>query len=93
MMGKENASKMLDQGWQPTGAEAKQIGEIGEYLCWSIRNAGNLLFLGLVKEVVPHDKLLQRCQELGEQWAKEGKKKEIPGGDKQLQIFLVGNIS
>ena len=82
---------MLDQGWQPTGAEAKQIGEL---CCQNTRNGGNcFLFTGLVKEVVPHEKLLQRCQELGEQWAKEGKKKEIPGGDKQLQIFLVGNIS
>jgi len=36
--------------------------------------------IGLVKEVVPHERLLSRAQELGEQWAKEGKKKTIPGG-------------
>merc|ERR1719516_887537 len=36
--------------------------------------------IGLVKEVVPHEKLLSRAQELGEQWVKEGRKKMIPGG-------------
>ena len=35
---------------------------------------------GLVKDVVPHEKLLEAAQILGEKWAKEGKKKEIPAG-------------
>ena len=37
-------------------------------------------FPGLVKEVVSHDKLLEAAQALGEKWAREGKKKEIPAG-------------
>jgi len=36
--------------------------------------------VGLVKEVVPHEQLLTRAQELAEQWVREGKTKEIPGG-------------
>lgn len=36
--------------------------------------------IGLVKDVVPHEKLLEAAQILGEKWAKEGKKKEIPAG-------------
>jgi len=36
--------------------------------------------VGLVKEVIPHDQLLARCQELAEEWVASGKKKEIPGG-------------
>lgn len=42
--------------------------------------AKEALEVGLVKEVVPHQQLLQRCQELGEEWVRDGKKKEIPGG-------------
>jgi len=42
--------------------------------------AAEALEIGLVKEVVEHEKLLARAQELGEQWAREGKKKEIPAG-------------
>ena len=36
--------------------------------------------IGLVREVVDHENLLARAQELGEQWVAEGKKKEIPAG-------------
>ena len=36
--------------------------------------------IGLVKEVVSHEELLSRAQSLGEQWAKEGRKKTIPAG-------------
>ena len=52
--------------------------------------------VGLVKEVVPHDRLsdrlvttkekvkcssiILRCQALGEEWVKAGKTREIPGG-------------
>jgi len=36
--------------------------------------------IGLVREVVPHDQLLARCQALGEEWVQKGKRKEIPGG-------------
>lgn len=42
--------------------------------------AAEALEVGLVKEVVPHDQLLARCQELAEEWVAGGKKKEIPGG-------------
>ena len=42
--------------------------------------AAEALEIGLVKEVVEHEKLLARAQELGEQWAREGRKKEIPAG-------------
>ena len=31
------------------------------------------LAMGLVLEVVPHDSLLDRAQELAEQWAREGR--------------------
>jgi len=60
MMGADAAKKMLDDGWQPTAEEAKQV--------------------GLVKEVVPHDQLLPRSQELAEEWVAAGKVKEIPAG-------------
>jgi len=36
--------------------------------------------VGLIKEVVPHDRLLDRCQALGEEWVAAGKAREIPGG-------------
>jgi len=61
MMGTEAAHRMLGpEGWQPTAAEARDV--------------------GLVKEVVPHDQLLSRSQELAEEWVASGKTKEIPGG-------------
>merc|ERR1712045_853468 len=60
MLGRQAASRMLNDGWKPTAAEAAEI--------------------GLVKEVVEHERLLARAQELGEKWVVEGKKKEIPGG-------------
>ena len=81
-MGKANAERMLGkEGWKPIALEAKEV--------------------GLIKEVVPHDRLLDRlcishhgnltlvigssscinrCQELGEEWVKSGKAREIPGG-------------
>ena len=43
-------------------------------------SAAEALEIGLVKEVVEHENLLARAQELGEKWAREGKKKEIPAG-------------
>jgi len=36
--------------------------------------------IGLVMEVVPHERLMARAQEIGEQWVKEGRVKQIPGG-------------
>ena len=42
--------------------------------------AAEAVEIGLVKEVVEHDRLLARAQELGGQGGAEGKKKEIPGG-------------
>merc|ERR1719516_782548 len=36
--------------------------------------------IGLVMEVVPHGDLMQRAQEIGEQWVREGRAKQIPGG-------------
>ena len=81
-MGEANAERMLGkEGWKPIALEAKEV--------------------GLIKEVVPHDRLLDRlcfshhgyspkllaphlviyrCQELGEEWVKSGKAREIPGG-------------
>ena len=43
-------------------------------------SAAEALEIGLVKEVVEHDRLMARAQDLGEQWARQGKKKEIPAG-------------
>lgn len=60
IMGKENARRMLEEGWKPKVEEAKEI--------------------GLVSEVVPHDQLLARAQELGEQWAREGRQRRLRGG-------------
>ena len=90
IMGEANAERMLGkEGWKPIAHEAKEV--------------------GLIKEVVPHDRLLDRsvpsklkgraevvnvdflkpsvepsdfvrCQALGEEWAKAGKVREIPGG-------------
>jgi len=36
--------------------------------------------VGMVLEVVPHDRLMQRAQEIAESWAAADKQKEIPGG-------------
>lgn len=36
--------------------------------------------IGLVIDVVPHDQLMERAQEMAEDWAKKGKVKEIPAG-------------
>lgn len=36
--------------------------------------------VGMVTEVVPHNKLMERAQEVAEKWAKEGRKRTIPGG-------------
>eukprot|EP00092_Neocalanus_flemingeri_P080239 GFUD01100074.1.p1 GENE.GFUD01100074.1~~GFUD01100074.1.p1 ORF type:complete len:305 (+),score=107.79 GFUD01100074.1:55-969(+) len=60
MLGKEAARKMLEDGWKPSAAEAKEI--------------------GLVQDVVQHDQLMVRAQELAEQWVAAGKVKEIPAG-------------
>jgi len=60
MLGKEAARKMLEEGWKPSAAEAKEI--------------------GLVQDVVPHDQLMVRAQELAEQWVAAGKVKQIPAG-------------
>ena len=34
---------------------------------------------GLVHEVVSHDRLSERAQEIGEEWAREGKRRWIEG--------------
>jgi len=60
MLGKAAAKKMLEEGWKPTAAEAKEI--------------------GLVVDVVPHDQLMEKAQEMAEEWVKAGKVKEIPAG-------------
>jgi len=36
--------------------------------------------VGMVTEVVPHEKLMEKSQELAEKWVKEGRKRTIPGG-------------
>ena len=43
-------------------------------------SAVEALEIGLVKEVVPHDQLLTRAQSLGEEWVREGRRKQIPAG-------------
>ena len=75
-MGKEYAHKMLEDCHKATSEEAK--------------------IFGLVSEVVPHDRLLTRAQvwindndddddnydvqELGEEWVKTGREREMRGG-------------
>ena len=75
-MGKEYAEKMLEDCHKATSEEAK--------------------IFGLVSEVVPHDRLLTRAQvwindndddddnydvqELGEEWVKTGREREMRGG-------------
>ena len=75
-MGKEYAHKMLEDCHKATSEEAK--------------------IFGLVSEVVPHDRLLIRAQvwindndddddnydvqELGEEWVKTGREREMRGG-------------
>jgi len=60
MMGKDVASRLLNEGWKPNGNEAAEI--------------------GMAIEVVAHEKLMPRAQEIAESWVKSGKKKSIPGG-------------
>jgi len=43
-------------------------------------NAAEALEAGLVSEVVAHSELLPRAQQLGEEWAREGRQKQIPAG-------------
>jgi len=58
--GKEVASKLLHDGWKPSGKEAAEI--------------------GMALEVVKHEMLMPRAQEIAESWVKSGKVKAIPGG-------------
>jgi Delta3-Delta2-enoyl-CoA isomerase len=53
LMGIKNAKKMLEDDWEPTATEAKEI--------------------GLITEVVPHEKLMEHSQSLAELWIKQGK--------------------
>ena len=43
-------------------------------------SAQEAMEIGLVKEVVPHDQLMERAQEIAEGWVRTGKVKEIPAG-------------
>ena len=85
ILGKATAQRMLGpEGWKPSAKEAKEI--------------------GLVKEAVPHADLLARwekfyhfticcrCQALGEEWVKSGKKKEIPGGGDVAEYKEVNRV-
>ena len=47
-----------------------------------------MYFKGLVKEVVPHEELMARAQDMAETWVKAGKKKEIPGGEQTLEDLV-----
>jgi len=47
--------------------------------CWK-PTAVEAKEVGLVAEVVPHDKLLSRAQELGEEWVGSGRERSIRGG-------------
>jgi len=47
--------------------------------CWR-PSAHEAKEIGLVSEVLPHEELLTRAQEVGEEWARSDKKREIPGG-------------
>eukprot|EP00092_Neocalanus_flemingeri_P108664 GFUD01139560.1.p1 GENE.GFUD01139560.1~~GFUD01139560.1.p1 ORF type:complete len:300 (+),score=84.96 GFUD01139560.1:150-1049(+) len=47
--------------------------------CWR-PTAWEALEIGLVAEVVTHDKLLVRAQELGEEWIRSGRERSIRGG-------------
>ncbi len=50
---------------------------------------------GLVQEVVPHQQLMERAQQVGEQWIKEGKKRWMREDDKVLlhQLTHIGSAS
>lgn len=43
-------------------------------------NAFEALEMGLISEVVPHEKLLSRAQELGEEWVRTGRRRRLRGG-------------
>jgi len=58
LMGASVASRLLDDGWRPTGSEAADI--------------------GLVTEVVQHSNLMDRAQQIAEDWVRIGKKRQIP---------------
>jgi len=45
---------------------------------------------GLIQEVVPHDRLLSRAQEIGEKWIKEGKKRSLKE-DGKVEEYLAVN--
>jgi len=47
--------------------------------CWR-PSAQEAKEIGLVSEVIPHQNLLARAQELGEEWARSGRRREIRGG-------------
>lgn len=67
LMGSEYANKMLRQDWVPSAADAKQIGLIREVI--SSDSSGGDIDLNLQT----------RAQELGEEWIRTGKQRQISG--------------
>lgn len=56
--------------------------------CWR-PNAQEAKEIGLVAEVLPPDLLMERAQELGEKWVKEGRLRTIRGGTKVDELKAV----
>ncbi len=61
LVGEESAKRILGaEGWQPTGAEAAEI--------------------GLVDQVVPHEKLMDEAHKLAKKWVKAGRERTFKAG-------------
>ena len=68
-MGSENANKMLHQDWVPSAADALQIGLIREVISSSSSSDSNGGEIDI--------NLQNRAQELGEEWIRCGKQRQI----------------
>ncbi len=70
LIGEAPARRMLGpEGWQPTGAEAFEV--------------------GLVDEVVPHDELRDRAQEVAARWVAEGRSRSFKAGATRDELKAV----
>ncbi len=90
LMGKKNAERMLGKHNFPTEAlfhvnipYLSFVGQEG----W-IPTAAEAKEAGLIQEVVPHERLGQRAQEVAEQWIKEGRERWMRKEGKVGQVII-----
>ena len=90
IMGEENARRMLEEGWKPKAEEAKEIGLVSEVVPHDqLLARAQVTTSSHVSNVFTRVQCLHTCpvsshvsplQELGEQWAREGRERRLRGG-------------